>query len=334
MSDSFMNDEVSYGNSSPANLWGNHIFEFDLENATRNQENAKSFTFSPEVSDAESIAVETKSTHEEEAEAHLDERDYKDEALEQHDKQREEPNVMSDLEEIGIETLTALMENPEIIDKYVDWRKHQALNFFTACFSAKKRAADEEWTLKDISDLKKDIAKCESEAGKRTTEMVRNSFMLFTRHQVEAHTNKAKKTKENTRQMLLEQYSIDLSNSDFASVFAKEEDLNEKKLTQLAKTLSTANRHKDLASFKYLLEVYRDYLEVSYERDVYADYARFKEQYIANFGHLQPKKRSKGNNVRPRNLTKARHTVALVSKIIGGVICSLKHVEESSTRTL
>jgi hypothetical protein len=316
---SLLNTEPTHDDEPPAKLFGQDLFDFDLQNRSIDHEKVNSFSLAPEPSDAELLPSETISTCEGEAEVGLDTLDLKDGFEPWVEQQRKQLPDAPELEDIGIETLSELMKNPEIIEKYGNSNNHMVLNFFAACFSAKKRAADGEWSLKDVQDLKKDIEKCEREAGKRTTEMVRNSFMLFTRHQVQAFRKNVKKNKVNTRQRLLEDFNIDLNNFDFASTFAKEEDFNEKKLKTLAKTLlsDTSNdRSKDLASFKYLLETYKKFLEVSYEQYVCSDFSRFKDQYIANLGHLHAKKKSKVQNIRPRNLTKARHTVSFVCKII------------------
>lgn len=319
---SLLNTEPTHDDELPAKLFGEDLFDFDLQNRSIDHEKVNNFSLTPEPSDAELLPSETISTCEGEAEVGLDALDLKDGFEPLIEQQRKQLPDASELKVIGIETLSELMKNPEIIEKYANSNKHMVLNFFSACFSAKKRAADGKWSLKDVQDLKKDIEKCEKEAGKRTTEMVRNSFMLFTRHQVEAFSEHVKKNKVNTRQRLLQKFNIDLNNFDFASTFAKEDDLNEKKLKTLAKTLKsdTSNdRSKDLASFKHLLQIYKEFLQVSYEQNVCSDFSRFKDQYIANLGHLHAKKKSKVQNVRPRNLTKARHTVSFVCKIIDKV---------------
>ena len=236
------------------------------------------------------------------------------------------------LKEINLETLDKLMKDPNILDDDWNLEREISLRFFKACFSVNQHKLQDEWTSDDTEKLKAEIKKCTNEAGLRTTEMLRNSYMLFMTHITRfsdsvTSADKKKSEQSNTEidkneptkiTALRKKFGIDVEdNTLFGKTIKDEEGINSKRLKALVKSLGSQNNERvaDLDNLDDFLNRFDNYLDVSYKIDITSKFNAFKKEFEKRLLHRVDKS-NKGKNIRPRNLMRAENTITEVKKII------------------
>jgi hypothetical protein len=236
------------------------------------------------------------------------------------------------LKEIDLKTLDDLMKDPNILDD--DWNlKHEiSLRFLKACFSVNQHRLQDEWTSDDTKKLKADIEKCTKEACLRTTEMLRNSYMLFMTyipHMPDSVTSTDKKKSEQsiseidkneptTIKSIWKNFGIYIDdNTLFGKTIKDKERITLKRLKDLVKSLGSQNHERaaDLDNLDGFLAKFDNYLDLTYKENIESKFDVFKKEFENRL--LQGvDKSNKGKTIRPRNLMRADNTITEVKIII------------------
>ena len=253
--------------------------------------------------------------------------------------------VSKELELIKLKTLGKLMKDPSIIGGYNYLKLETSLKWMKRSFSVEKRTLLDEWTSDDTKNLEDDIKKSNEEAGLRTTEMLRNSYMLFMTHITHlsdsvTSADKKKSEQSNTeidqnkspQHIAIQKYfGFDLddnTNTDFAETIKEKERITFKKLKDLIKNLGAQKQERvaNLDNLDSLLEKFDNYLDISYLLDIERKFEVVKRAYEKRMQKAAKKsnnrlqtgdeKSNEGKTIRPRNPIRAENTKTEVKKII------------------